>query len=33
MRVKIQNQMEVLTPTFMSPNMTALTKMTKIQKI
>ena len=28
MRVKIQHQMEVLSPIYMAPNMTALTKMT-----
>ena len=32
MWVKIQHQMEVLNPTYMEPNMTALTKMTKRQK-
>ena len=32
MWVKIQHQMEVLNPIYMSPNMTALTKVTKRQK-
>ena len=33
MWVKIQHQMEVLKPIYMAPNMTALTKMTKRQKL
>ena len=33
MWVKIQHQMEVLNPIYLTPNMTALTKMTKRQKI
>ena len=31
--VKMQYQMEVLNPIYMAPNMTALTKMTKRQKL
>ena len=33
MWVKIQHQMEVLNPIYLTPNMTALTKMTKRQKL
>ena len=31
-RVKIQHQMDVLSPIYMAPNMTALTKLRKRQK-
>ena len=33
MRVKIQHQIEVLNPVYLTPNMTALTKVTKRQKL